>query len=205
MPKVLIVYYSMYGHTLQLARAIEEGAASVDGTEVLFRRVAEFPEVDKQIDASEHARATRERQKDVAVATLDDLRACDALILGSPTRYGNMIAQVKALIDTTASLWSNGEMEGKVGACFTSTASTHGGQESTLLTMMNPLLHLGLVIVGVPYSTPGMIHTEGRGSSPYGASVLAGAKGELPPHPADLEIGRALGRRVAETAKKLRG
>jgi NAD(P)H dehydrogenase (quinone) len=205
MPKVLIVYYSMYGHVLALARAVEEGAKSVAGTEVVFRRVAEFPEVDKQIDASEFARGIREQQKGVPIATLDDLRAADAVIFGSPTRYGNVIAQVKAFIDTTAQLWLKGELEGKIGACFTSTASTHGGQESTLLSMMNPMFHLGMIVVGVPYSTPGMIHTEGRGGTPYGASVLAGAKGELRPHPADLEIGRAQGRRVAELAKKLRG
>ena len=204
MPKVLIVYYSMYGHVLALARAVEDGAKSVPGTEVIFRRVAEFPEVEKQIDASEHARKVREQQRNVPIATLDDLRAADAVILGSPTRYGNVIAQLKAFIDTTAQLWLKGELEGKIGACFTSTASTHGGQESTLLSMMNPMLHLGMIIVGVPYSTPGMIHTEGRGGTPYGASVLAGAKGELPPHPADLEIGRAQGRRVAELAKTLR-
>ncbi len=203
--KITIIYYSMYGHTYALAQAIAEGARSVEGADVQLRRVAELPDVQQQIDASTHAKASQEQQKDIPIATHDDLRSSDAIILGSPTRYGNMTAQVKAFIDTTAGLWSKGELEGKVGAVFTSTASTHGGQESTLLTMMNPLLHLGLILVGVPYSTPGMIHTEGRGSSPYGASVLAGAKGELEPHPDDLAIGKALGRRVAETARKLHG
>jgi NAD(P)H dehydrogenase (quinone) len=141
----------------------------------------------------------------VPLATLDDLRAADAVIFGSPTRYGNMAAQLKAFIDTTAPVWLKGELEGKVGAAFTSTSTVHGGQESTLLSMMNPMLHLGMVVAGVPYSTPGMLHTEGRGSTPYGPSVVAGGRNELPPAPEDLEIARALGKRVAELARKLRG
>ena len=202
--KIAIIYYSMYGHVYQLARAVEEGAKSVAGTEVLFRRVREFPEVEQQ-SSTGHAATVREQQKEVPIATLDDLRAADAVIFGSPTRYGNMAAQLKAFIDTTAPLWLKGELEGKVGAAFTSTASTHGGQESTLLSMMNPMFHLGMIISGVPYSTPGMLHTEGRGSTPYGASVVAGPKGELAPAKEDLEVGRALGKRVAELAKKIRG
>lgn len=203
--RITIVYYTQYGHTLALAQAIAEGARSVAGADVQLRRVAEFASVQPQIDASEYAKGVQASQKDIPLATLDDLRASDAVIFGSPTRYGNMAGQLKAFIDTTAGLWAKGELEGKVGAVFTSTASTHGGQESTLLTMMNPLLHLGMVIVGVPYSTPGMIHTEGRGSTPYGPSVVAGPKGELKPHEADLAIGRALGKRVAEVARKLHG
>jgi NAD(P)H dehydrogenase (quinone) len=203
--KVAIIYYTMYGHTLALARAVEEGAKAVAGTEVLLRRVAEFDSVLPQIEASEHAKKTYAEQQAIPLATLDDLRSADAVVFGSPTRYGNMAGQLKAFLDTTVSLWSKGELEGKPGGVFTSTATTHGGQESTLLSMMNPMIHLGMIIVGVPYSTPGMIHHEARGSSPYGASVVAGPKGELAPHPADLEIGRALGRRVADVAKKLRG
>src|SRR6476661_5767884 len=150
--KVLIVYYSLYGHVMQLARAVEEGAKSVAGVDVQLRRVAEFPEVEQATAGSQHAQQVREQQKDIPIATLDDLRSADAVIFGSPTRYGNMAAQMKAFIDTTAPLWSKGEMEGKVGAVFTSTATTHGGQESTLLSMMNPMLHLGMIIMGVPYS-----------------------------------------------------
>src|SRR5262245_8926891 len=112
---------------------------------------------------------------------------------------------MKQLFDSTASLWLNGEMEGKIGAAFTSTASTHGGQETTLVTMMIPMLHLGMIIVGMPYSHPGMIHTEGRGGTPYGPSTIAGARGELQPTPEDLTIASALGKRVAEMTKKLRG
>jgi NAD(P)H dehydrogenase (quinone) len=203
--KVAIVYYSLYGHVLQLARAVEEGAKSVPGTEVLFRRVKEFAEVEQATAGSEHATKVREQQKDVAVATLDDLRAADAIVFGSPTRYGNMAAQLKAFIDTTAPLWLKGELENKPGGVFTSTASTHGGQESTLLSMMTPMFHLGMIVMGVPYSTPGMLHTEGRGSTPYGPSAVAGAKGELAPAKEDLDVARALGKRVAEVAAKLRG
>jgi NAD(P)H dehydrogenase (quinone) len=136
---------------------------------------------------------------------LDDLREADGVILGSPTRYGNMTAQMKQLIDSTGTLWLKGEMEGKPAGVFTSTASTHGGQETTLLTMMIPLLHLGMLIVGVPYSAEGMLHTQARGGTPYGASVIAGPQGELQPTPEDLNIARALGRRVAEVTQKVRG
>lgn len=203
--KILIVYYSMYGHVLQLAKAVEQGAKSVAGAEVLLRRVEEFDVVNQAIDENDFARQIREQQQDIPVCTLDDLRAADAVIFGSPTRYGNMAAQMKQLIDTTSGLWLKGEMEGKPAAVFTSTASTHGGQETTLLTMIVPLLHLGMLIVGVPYSVPGMIHTEGRGGTPYGASTIAGARGELQPPAEDLEIARALGRRVADVTAKLRG
>jgi NAD(P)H dehydrogenase (quinone) len=115
-----------------------------------------------------------------------------------------MAAQMKQLIDSTAGLWLKGEMEGKPAGVFTSTASTHGGQETTLLSMMIPLLHLGMIIVGLPYSLPEMIHTEGRGGTPYGPTTIAGARGELQPRKEDLSLAEALGRRVAETALKLR-
>jgi NAD(P)H dehydrogenase (quinone) len=203
--KILVVYYSMYGHVLQLARAVAEGAASVEGAEVVFRRVEEFEAVNKVIDGNEFAGQIREKQKDTPVCSLDDLREADGILFGTPTRYGNMTAQMKQLIDSTASLWLKGEMEGKPAGVFPSTASTHGGQETTLLTMMAPLIHLGMIIVGVPYSVPGMIHTEARGGTPYGASTIAGPRGELNPTPEDLEIARVLGRRVAEITKKLRG
>ncbi len=203
--KILVVYYSMYGHTLEMAKAVVAGAESVGGAEVVLRRVEEFEKVDKIIDGNEFAGKIRDQQKDIPVCSLDDLREADAVIFGSPTRYGNMTAQLKQLIDSTADLWMNGEMEGKPGGCFTSTASMHGGQETTLLTMMVPLIHLGMIIVGVPYSVAGMIHTEARGGTPYGPSTVAGPKGELQPTSEDIVIAKALGKRVAETAKKLRG
>jgi NAD(P)H dehydrogenase (quinone) len=203
--KILVVYYSMYGHTLQLARAVAEGASKVPQAEVMLRRVEEFEVVDKKIDDNEPARQVREQQKDIPICTLDDLEAADGIIFGSPTRYGNMAAQMKQLFDSTVSLWLKGAMEGKPAGVFTSTASTHGGQETTLLTMMVPLLHFGMLIVGTPYSIPGMNHTEARGGTPYGASTIAGGQGELQPAPEDLDIARALGQRVAEVTAKVRG
>lgn len=195
----------MYGHVLQLAEAVAEGAESVEGAEVILRRVEEFEAVDRIIDGNEYAAQIREKQRAIPFCTLDDLKEADAVLFGSPTRFGNLAAQMKQLIDSMASLWLKGEMEGKPAGVFTSTASSHGGQETTLLTMMAPLLHLGMVVVGVPYSIPGMIHTEGRGGTPYGASTIAGARGELMPTTEDLEIARAQGRRVAEITGKLRG
>jgi NAD(P)H dehydrogenase (quinone) len=202
--KILVVYYSMYGHVLQLARAVEEGAKSVAGAEVLLRRVAEFEEVIKKTADNEYLVKIREEQADIPVCTLDDLKEADGIIFGSPTRYGKMTAQMKQLIDSTASLWLKGQLEGKPAGVFTSTGSTHGGQETTLLTMMVPLIHLGMIIVGVPYSTDGMLHTEARGGTPYGATTIAGPRGELQPTKEDLAIARALGQRVATITKKLR-
>ncbi len=203
--RVLVVYYTMYGHTLELAQAVEEGAAGVAGTDVVLRRVQEFDAVAEAAKENAAVQAVNERQKDIPVCTVDDLKTADAVVFGSPTRYGNMTAQMKQLFDSTASLWLSGAMEGKPAGVFTSTASTHGGQETTLISMMIPLLHLGMLIVGVPYSTEGMIHTEARGGTPYGATTIAGAKGELKPAPEDLLIARALGKRVTEAAHKLRG
>lgn len=203
--KVLVVYYSMYGHTLKLAQAVAEGAGQVAGVEVVLRRVQEFDAVNQIIDQNEAARAVREQQQEIPVCTVDDLKQADGVVFGSPTRYGNMTAQMKQLFDSTASLWLNGDMEGKPAGVFTATASTHGGQETTLLTMMVPLLHLGMLVVGVPYSTAGMIHTEARGGTPYGASTIAGGQGELQPQPEDLAIARTLGQRVAEVTTKVRG
>lgn len=202
--KVLIVYHSLYGHVQALAKAVQEGAQDVEGVEVAFRRVREFPEYVQHLEQEKgYGYQIYQSHARVPEATLDDLRAADAVIFGSPTRYGNMTAQMKALIDSTAQLWLTGAMEGKVAGVFTSTASTHGGQETTLLTMMVPLIHLGMLIVGVPYSTPGMIHTDARGGTPYGASTIAGPQGELKPTADDLMIARVLGRRVAETAVAL--
>ena len=203
--KLLVVYYSLYGHVLQLARTVEAGAKSVSGVEVILRRVTEFEEVIRKTADNQHLVNVREQQANIPVCTVDDLREADGVIFGSPTRYGNMTAQMKQLIDSTASLWLKGEMEGKPAGVFTSTATTHGGQETTLLTMMVPLVHLGMVIVGVPYSAEGMIHTEARGGTPYGATTIAGSRGELPLSKEDLAIASVLGQRVATITKKLRG
>ena len=202
--KMLVVYYSMYGHVLQLARAVEQGAKSVAGAEVKLRRVAEFEEIIKKTADNEFMVKVRQQQADIPICTLDDLREADGIVFGSPTRYGNMTAQMKQLIDSTASLWLEGKLEGKPAGVFASTGSTHGGQETTLVTMMIPLIHLGMIIVGVPYSTEGMLHTEARGGTPYGATTIAGPRGELQPTPEDLAIAKVLGQRVATVTKKLR-
>jgi len=203
--KILVVYYSMYGHVLKLAQAVAEGALSVPGAEVAMRRVEDLPFNQHKLQESKHAQMTLEQQKDIPFCTLEDLRTADGILFGTPTRYGNMTSQMKALFDQTVELWAQGAMEGKPAGLFTSTATTHGGQETTGFTMMAPLLHLGMIIVGVPYSTPGMLHTEGRGGTPYAASTVAGGRNELTPTSEDLEIAKALGRRVAQVAVKLRG
>ncbi len=202
--KIVVVYYSMYGHVLQLARAAAEGAGQVPGAEVLLRRVPELPFNEAKVRESKHAQEVLAQQEGIGFCTLADLREADGVLFGTPTRFGNMCAQMKALFDQLAELWGQGALEGKPAGLLISTATTHGGQETTALTMMAPLLHLGMVVVGVPYSTPGMLHTEGRGGTPYGATTVAGGRNELTPAPEDLEIARALGRRVAELAAKLR-
>jgi len=203
--KVLVVYYSRYGHVLQLAQSVVDGVKSVAGVEAVLRRVQEFEDIERDLARHEHALAVWNRQQDIPLCTLDDLKEADGIIFGTPTRYGNMTAQMKRLFDGTAKLWLEGAFEGKPAGVFTSTATTHGGQETTCLTMMVPLLHLGFIIVGVPYSTPGLLHTEGRGGTPYGATTVAGPGNDLDPAPEDLAIARALGRRVAEVTQKLRG
>jgi NAD(P)H dehydrogenase (quinone) len=203
--RILVVYYSMYGHVLKMARAAAAGAGQVEGVEVMMRRVQELESNLPKVQASKHAQAVLAQQQDIPIATLDDLRAADGVVFGTPTRFGNMCAQMKQFFDGAVELWLQGALEGKPAGILVSTATTHGGQETTALTMMAPLLHLGFIIVGVPYSTPGMLHTEGRGGTPYGASTVAGGRNELEPTPEDLEIARALGRRVAEIAQKLKG
>jgi NAD(P)H dehydrogenase (quinone) len=203
--KILVAYYSLYGHTLEMAHAVAEGAREVSGMDVLLRRVQEFDAVEKVIEGNEYMRQVRDRQSHIPVCTVDDLRQADGCVFGSPTRFGNMAAQMKQLFDSAAPLWLKGEMEGKPAGVFTSTASTHGGQETTLLTMMAPLLHLGMIVVGVPYSYEGMIHTDARGGTPYGASTIAGGMGELKPKPEDLNLARLQGHRVAMITGKLRG
>jgi NAD(P)H dehydrogenase (quinone) len=194
----------MYGHVLKLARAAAEGAKTVAGTEVVLRRVQELESNLPKLQASKHAQEVLARQQDIPIATMDDLRAADGVIFGTPTRFGNMCAQMKQYFDSAVDLWAQGTLEGKPAGVMVSTATTHGGQETTCLTMMAPLLHLGFIIVGVPYSTPGMLHTEGRGGTPYGATTVAGGKNDLEPAPEDLSIARALGQRVADVAQKLR-
>jgi NAD(P)H dehydrogenase (quinone) len=195
----------MYGHVLALAEAVCAGIESVQGAEAVLRQVEEFEDVRAARASGEHGRLFLERQKDIPVATLDDMREAQGIIFGTPTRYGNMIAQMKKFIDSQLPLWLAGELEGKPAGVFTSTGTTHGGQETTILTSMVPLIHLGMILVGVPYSTPGMLHTEARGGTPYGPSTIAGPDNSRVPGPEELSLAQALGKRVAETALKLRG
>jgi len=203
--KVLVVFHSVYGHVHVLANAVAAGVQEVPNVELVLRRVREFPENVQHMEQERgYSYQVYLGLRSIPECTIDDLREADAVLFGSPTRYGNMTAQMKALIDSTAQLWLTGGMEGKPAGVFTSTASTHGGQETTLVSMMIPLLHLGMIIVGVPYSAPGMIHTDPRGGTPYGSTTIAGPKGELQPTPEDLSIARLHGKRVAEAALALR-
>ena len=166
--KILIVYYSMYGHVLQMARAVEKGVESVAGAEVLLRRVEEFPENMGHIRESEHARPVWEEQEKIPVCSLDDLRTADGILFGTPTRFGNMAAQMKRFIDSAAQLWLEGALEGKPAGIFTSTATAHGGQETTPLTFMVPLLHLGMLIVGFPTPPPACCTRRAAAAPPTG-------------------------------------
>jgi NAD(P)H dehydrogenase (quinone) len=202
--KILIVYYSLYGHMFRLAQAAAAAVAEIPGAEAVLRRVAEFDVVEKAIEQNDYMKQVRDSQKDIPVVTMDDLKEADGYLFGSPTRFGNMAAQMKQLFDTMSGLWMQGALEGRPAGAFTSTASTHGGQETTLLTMMVPMLHLGMVVVGIPYSTQGLAHTEARGASPYGASTIAGGRGELQPAEQDLFFIGVQAKRIAEIAKRLK-
>jgi len=203
--KILIAYYSFYGHMFQLAKEAAAAVAEVPGAEAVLRRVQEFDFVEKTFAQNDYLRQVSESQKDVPVVTLDDARSADGYFFGSPTRFGNMAAQMKQLFDTMGGLWMEGALEGKPAGVFTSTGSTHGGQETTLLTMMVPLIHLGAVIVGIPYSTEGLAHTLAAGASPYGASTIAGTRGELQPTDGDRFFVRVQAKRIAQLAIKIRG
>jgi NAD(P)H dehydrogenase (quinone) len=200
---VLIVYYSMYGHIHQLAQAIAEGAQSVEGARVELRRVPETlsEETLKRMGALD----AQQRQAHVPICKVEELAQADAIIFGTPTRFGNMCGQMRQFLDATGSLWSKGALIGKAGSVFTSSATQHGGQESTILTFIPTLLHQGLVVVGLPYSFAGQtIVSEITGGSPYGASTIAGGDGSRLPTENELAGARFQGRHVAEIAKKLR-
>lgn len=200
--KVLIVYYSMYGHVHRMAEAIAEGARSVKGAEVALRRVPETlpQEVLEKMGALE----AKKNLEKVSIATVDELASADAVIFGTPTRFGNMCGQMRQFLDATGGLWAKGALVGKVGSVFTSSATQHGGQESTLLSFHITLLHHGFVVVGLPYSYQGqMRNDEITGGSPYGASTIAGTQGERTPSENELEAARFQGAHVAAIASKL--
>jgi NAD(P)H dehydrogenase (quinone) len=202
--KVHIIFYSTYGHVWRLAEAIAEGAREVAGAEVQIFQVAETlpQEVLEKMGAVEAKKAFAH----IPLADPRRLAEPDAIILGSPTRYGSAAAQMRAFLDATGSLWVAGSLIGKVGSAFTSTASQHGGQETTLLTMSTFFFHQGMVIAGVPYSSEELVYMdELSGGTPYGASTVAGPKGQRLPSANELAVARAQGRHVAGIAAKLAG
>jgi len=200
--KVLIVYYSAYGHIHRMAEAVAEGAKEVKGAEVEMRRVPETlpKEILKQIGALEAQKTFAH----VPICTVDELASADALIFGTPTRFGNMCAQMRAFLDATGSLWAKGALVGKVGSVFTSSGTQHGGQESTILSFHITLLHHGMIVVGLPYTFQGQSRIdEITGGSPYGASTIAGPTGERMPSENELSAARFQGKHVATLASKL--
>ncbi|MDX2233931.1 MAG: NAD(P)H:quinone oxidoreductase [Hyphomonadaceae bacterium] len=201
MTKVLVLYYSSYGHVETLARAVAEGARSVPGVEVTVKRVPELVPP----DVAAKARVKVEQEAPIALPA--ELADYDAIIIGTPTRFGNMAAQMRNFLDQTGPLWFTRALVNKVGSAFTSTASQHGGQESTILSTHTTMLHHGMIIVGLPYTWAGNAQmTEISGGTPYGISTIAGGDGSRQPSANELDGARFQGRHVAEiTAQLLRG
>ncbi len=198
MARILILYYSTYGHLEKMAVAAAEGARSIPGTEVTVKRVPELmpPEI---------ARASGAKLDQVApIAKPSELADYDAILIGTPTRYGRMASQMANFLDQTGSLWASNALVGKIGSAFTSTATQHGGQEATLLSIVTNLLHFGMVVVGLPYTASTQMRIdEVTGGSPYGATTITGSGGERQPSENELELMRFQGRHVAELANKL--
>ena len=202
--KVLVVFYSTYGHVYQMAKAVAEGAQEVSGATVELRRVPEtLPgEVLEKMGAVEAQTAFSH----VPECTVDELATADAIIFGTPTRFGNMCGQMRQFLDATGQLWMQGSLVGKVGSVFASTATQHGGQEATLLSFHITLLHQGMVVVGLPYAFQGQMNNdEITGGSPYGATTIAGTQGERTPTNNELDGARFQGKHVAGIAAKLAG
>lgn len=202
MSKILIVYYSMYTHIYTMAKALAEGVRDVPGCEVLVKRVPET--LPKDVLSAMGAVDAQKSMEQIPLATVDDLALADAIIFGTPTRFGNMCGQMRQFLDATGQLWMQGALVGKIGSVFTSSATQHGGQESTILSFHTTLLHHGMIIVGLPYSFAGqMDNGEITGGSPYGASTIAGTKGERIPSANELAGARFQGAHVARIAQKL--
>lgn len=200
--KILVVYYSMYGHIYKLAKAAAEGAQSVVGAEVVLRRVPET--LPKEALEKMGAIEAQKQQADVPICTIDELGEADAIIFGTPTRFGNMCGQMRQFLDATGKLWANGSLVGKPGSVMASSNTQHGGQESTILSFHNTLLHHGMIIVGLPYTFQGqMTMNEVDGCSPYGASTIAGGDGSRSPSENELAGARFQGERVARITQKL--
>jgi NAD(P)H dehydrogenase (quinone) len=198
MTKILILYYSSYGHIERMAQAVAEGARSLEGVEVTIKRVPELVPEEKA------RRAGIKLDQAAPIATVEELPDYDAVIFGAPTRFGNMASQMRNFLDQTGGIWASGGLIGKVGSVFTSSATQHGGQESTILSTHITLLHQGMVIVGLPYSCKAqMTLDEITGGSPYGASTIAGGDGSRQPSENELGMARFQGEHVARIAAKL--
>lgn len=199
---VLVVYYSTYGHIAKMAEAIAAGVREVSGCEALLRRVPET--LSTEILGKMGALEAQKAMAAVPVATVEDLEAADAIIFGTPTRFGNMCGQMRQFLDATGGLWMKGALVGKVGSVFASSATQHGGQESTILSFHTTLLHHGMVVVGLPYTFAGQMGVaEVTGGSPYGASTIAGGQGERMASENELAGARFQGAHVARIAAKL--
>jgi NAD(P)H dehydrogenase (quinone) len=200
--KVKIVFYSMYGHIYRMAEAVAAGAREVEGVEVELLQVPEL--IPDEVLAKSGAKKAREAFAHIPVAKVNDLVDADAIIFGTPTRFGNMCAQMRNFLDQTGGIWAKNALVGKVGSVFTSSATQHGGQETTIITFYITLLHHGMVIVGLPYSESRQTTMdEITGGSPYGASTICGVDGSRMPSENELAMARFQGRHVATIAKKL--
>ncbi|MFC5436737.1 NAD(P)H:quinone oxidoreductase [Rhodanobacter umsongensis] len=193
--EILVLYYSRSGHTAQMARLVARGVEEVPG---VLARLRQVPPVAPVTEIAQPP----EPEDGAPYVTRQDLLDCAGLAMGSPTRFGNMAAPLKYFLDTTGAEWASGTLAGKPAALFTSTSTMHGGQESTLLSMALPLLHHGMLIVGLPYTEPALTSTQ-SGGTPYGASHVAGAGGDNPISEHERELARALGRRLADVARRL--
>jgi NAD(P)H dehydrogenase (quinone) len=202
---ILVVYYSSYGHIYQMAQAVADGAKGVEGAEVRLRRIAELEQARQGMSTQPWYVQSQEQQQEIPEVTHDDLRWADGICWGTATRFGNMTAQMKQFLDGLGGLWMKGELEDKPAGIFTSTATIHGGQESTILTALVPLLHLGMIFVGTPYGqNPQIMVTDGIGGSPYGPGTLAGSDGSRQPVESELQTARNLGSRVTRVAERLK-
>jgi NAD(P)H:quinone oxidoreductase type IV len=202
--KVQVIFYSMYGHIYRMAEAVAEGVREVPGVEIGLYRVPEL--VPEAVLERSGAKAARAAFAHVPVARVEQMAEADAIIFGTPTRFGNMAAQMRNFLDQAGGLWVRNALVGKVGSVFASTGTQHGGQETTITSFHSTLLHLGMIIVGVPYSETRLTNMkEITGGSPYGASTLAGSDGSRQPSENELAIARFQGRHVAAIARKLGG
>jgi NAD(P)H dehydrogenase (quinone) len=199
MTKIIVVFYSMTGNTALLAQAVAQGAQEAGATV----KICQFPELMPQERFNDRIKRVKEELKDIPLVTNDDIVWADGIAFGTPTRFGNMSSQMKNFIDQMGPLWIKGSLINKVGTLFTSVSSLHGGHESTILASMIPLFHLGMIIIGLPYSEPELSSLEVGGGSPYGASSVSGPKADIKPTKNDLRLAFAQGKRLAMISAKM--